>query len=78
MKDLLMKELEGNDTTENRKKLAEKEAEKFKAQMVVPTEVEKNIHEGFEPLLASADIIDDHFLKVLNAILDFPSSNSDA
>ena len=59
------------DTPENRKKLANKEGDKLKAFITIPEKVQANVHEGFEPLLVSAEMIDKHFILVLNAILDF-------
>ena len=39
----------------------------------------RNIHEGFDPLLVSGEVVDLHFLRILNVILDFDSSTrSDA
>lgn len=75
LKDLLIKEMGNKDTPENRKKLADKECQKFKDLITIPTEILANIHEGFEPLLVSRDTADIHFIKILNTILDFDEKN---
>ena len=36
--------------------------------------MEPNIHEGFDPILVSGEIIDIHFTRVLDVILDFNSA----
>ena len=68
----------GEDTPEKRKILVEAEAEKLKALLFVPREIEPNIYEGFDPVLVSGDVIDVHFAKALNLILDFNDSKPDS
>lgn len=53
LKDILLKKMNQEDTPAKRKELAEGEAKKFNEVLFVPNEVQKNIHEGFEPVLAS-------------------------
>lgn len=77
-KSVLIKKMGGQDTPEKRKELIEKEAEKFKGLLFVPREVEPNVYEGFDPVLVSGDVVDVHFAKALNLILDFNESSSDA
>jgi hypothetical protein len=36
------------------------------------------VYEGFDPVLVSGDVVDTHFAKVLNLILDFSPSGTDA
>lgn len=71
MKTVLLKKMGGVDTPQKRKELVETEAEKFKALLFVPDEIKPNIYEGFDPLLVSGDVVDTHFAKALNKILDF-------
>ena len=71
MRKVLMQKMNQVDTAENRKRLVDAEAEKFKTYLFIPTESINNIHEGFDPLIASSDVIDTHFIKIVNAILDF-------
>ncbi len=66
-----MKQMNGQDNADNRKKLASQEAEKFKTYLTVPREIVDNVHEGFDPVLVFGEVVDTHFLKILNAILDF-------
>ena len=68
----------GEDTAEKRKELAEGEATKLKSMLFIPQEIKDHIHEGFEPLLVSEEVVDTHFGRVLDVILDFDSSKSDA
>ncbi len=77
-KPILLKRMGGEDTPYKRKLLIEQESEKFKALLFVPREVEPNIYEGFDPLLVSGDVIDAHFAKALNLILDFSDSSPDS
>lgn len=42
--------------------------------MFIPAEIKGRIHEGFEPLLVSEEVIDNHFGRVLDVILDFEAS----
>jgi hypothetical protein len=56
----------------------EDESEKFKALIFLPNEVKANVYEGFDPVLVSGDVIDIHFAKALNLILDFNDSQPDA
>jgi hypothetical protein len=55
--------------------LIEKEAEKFKALLSIPNEIAGNIHEGFEPLLVSGEVVDTHFKKCLDLVLDYSDSS---
>ena len=71
LKKVLLKKMGGKDTPQKRKELAESEAEKFKSLLSVPHEIEANVYEGFDPLLVSGDVVDTHFAKALNIILDF-------
>ena len=66
----------GMDTPELRKSLAEGEAEKFKSFLFVPSEVLKNVYEGFDPILVSHEVVDNHFLRILDTILDFDTTKS--
>lgn len=34
-----------------------------------------NVHEGFDPVLASVDVVDAHFIKIINAILNFDNEH---
>jgi len=78
LKTVLMKRMGGQDDPIKRKKLVEEESAKFKALLFVPREVEPNIYEGFDPILVSEDVVDSHFAKGLNLILDFDESAPDA
>lgn len=40
LKDLLMKQMNQQDTAENRKKLADKEATKFKTYLTIPSQIQ--------------------------------------
>ena len=66
----------GQDTPVKRKEMVEKEAEKFKALIFLPKEVEPNVYEGFDPVLVSGDVVDIHFAKTLNLTLDFSGDDS--
>jgi hypothetical protein len=50
------------------------ESAKFKAFLKVPEEIKSHIYEGFDPLLVSEEIVDSHFAKILDIILDFDQS----
>ena len=78
LKPVLLKKMGGQDTPQKRKELVEQEAEKFKALLFVPSEVVPNVYEGFDPVLVSGDVVDVHFAKALNLILDFDDSGADA
>lgn len=78
LRSVLLKKMGGHDTPEKRKELAEGEAEKFKALLFMPNEVVKNVHEGFDPLLVSGEVVDTHFANILNTILDFDEHIPDA
>jgi hypothetical protein len=74
----LIREFKGeSDTPEVRKRLAEREATKLKTYLTVPAEVRDHVYEGFEPLMVAGEVIDKHFILVLNSILDFNESRSD-
>eukprot|EP00347_Sterkiella_histriomuscorum_P022410 403338593 len=75
LKNVLIKNMNNQDTPENRKALAEKEGAKLKTFITIPTEVYDNIHEGFDPLIVTGEIVDTHFIKIINAILDFDDHN---
>ena len=51
--------------------MAVREAEKYKAYLIIPEDVRENIYEGFDPIIASSDLIDSHFERIINSILDF-------
>ena len=59
------------DTPENRRALAAKEGEKAKAMITIPRQIQSHIHEGFEPLLVAAEMIDKFMIIILNAVMDF-------
>lgn len=63
--------MNGQDNQESRKALAEGEAKNFKTYLTVPQELVFHVHEGFDPILVTNEVVDTHFLKILNAILDF-------
>jgi len=47
--------------------------------LTIPNEIRDNVHEGFDPILVSGEIVDTHFIKILDAILNFDNKNkSDA
>jgi len=77
LKTVLLKKIE-LDTAEKRKALAQGEADKFKSFLFVPSEVQPNVHEGFDPILVSEDVVDTHFTRILDVILDFDDTQSDA
>lgn len=58
------------DNPDNRKKLAQKEAEKIQKGLVIPASLSASVYEGFEPLTVSADILDTHIIKLINLVLD--------
>jgi hypothetical protein len=70
IKNVLLNEMKGQDTPENRKKLADTEAEKFKSSLMIPDSLKENIYEGFDPLLVSHELADKHFILLLNTILN--------
>ena len=65
------KRLKGDDTPAKRKQLIETEGEKLKNLLFVPDSVKPNIFDGFEPLLVAGDVIDSHFARIVDLILDF-------
>ena len=75
-RDVLIKYMGGADTPDARKQLTEAESEKLKSMFNIPDEIKSHIHEGFEPLLVSEEVIDNHFGRILDLILDFDSANS--
>ena len=77
LKTVLLKKIE-LDTAEKRKALAQGEADKFKSFLFVPSEVQPNVHEGFDPILVSEDVVDTHLTRILDVILDFDDTQSDA
>jgi hypothetical protein len=68
---LLTKRLKGDDSPANRKKLTDSEGEKLKSLLFIPDAIKPNIFEGFEPLLVAGDLVDTHFARLLDIILDF-------
>jgi hypothetical protein len=66
----------GVDTQAARKQLIDNESEALKGMFEVPEEIMSHIHEGFEPLLVSEEVIDNHFVRIIDLILDFDSANS--
>jgi len=71
--------MKGEDTKENRKNLALKEAEKFKTLLFIPDSVKNNVYEGFEPLLIAGEMADKYFEQIVNMVMDFDNTtNSDA
>lgn len=76
LREVLIKYMGGADTPDARKELIAAESEKLKAMFKVPEEIKSHIHEGFEPLLVSEEVIDNHFGRILDLILDFDSANS--
>ena len=68
---LLDKRLKGDDTPAKRKQLIETEGEKLKNLLFVPDSVKPNIFDGFEPLLVAGDVVDSHFARIVDLILDF-------
>ena len=75
-KEVLIKYMGGEDTPAARKELVDTESEQLKAMFNVPEEIKSHIHEGFEPLLVSEEVIDNHFVRIIDLILDFDSANS--
>lgn len=75
LKKVIIKNMGNQDTPESRKALAKKEGEKFQAFLTIPSEIKENIHEGFDPLLVSGEVIEAHFVKLINSILDFDDAN---
>ena len=72
MKTVLTRNMNGGlDSAVNRVALAAKEGEKVKAMITVPRQIQTHIHEGFEPLLVIAEMVDKHLIIILNAIMDF-------
>jgi hypothetical protein len=78
LKTVLIKRMGGQDSQQKRKTLVETEATKFKEFLKIPNEISRNIHEGFDPLLVSGEIVDSHFERLLDVILDFDQSRPDA
>lgn len=68
---LLDKRLKKDDTPAKRKQLIESEGEKLKNLLFVPDAVKPNIFDGFEPLLVAGDVVDSHFARIVDLILDF-------
>ena len=75
MKTVLTRNMIGGvDSAENRRALATKEGEKLKALITVPRQIQTHIHEGFEPLLVVAEMVDKHLIIILNAVMDFDTT----
>ena len=55
--------------------MALKEAAKLKDLLFIPSEIQSHIHEGFDPILVSGDVIDQHFQLILDLVLDFDTTN---
>lgn len=47
----------------------------MKAMLFIPDAVKANIYEGFDPLLVSGEVIDTHFTRFIDLILDFDDVN---
>jgi PleD family two-component response regulator len=77
LKAILNKELGAQDTKEARIALADRESQKLNATLIIPQQIAANVYEGFEPLTVSKEIIEKHYLRIFNFILDFDSSKSD-
>lgn len=77
LKAVLTRIMGGTDTPQKRKEIVEQEAAKLKALLEVPAEIQRNIHEGFDPIIVSEEVIDNHFARIFNFILDFDSSSND-
>jgi hypothetical protein len=75
LRNILLSKMDGVDTPDKRRELAEGEAEKFKSMLFIPGEVVPNVHEGFDPLLVSGEVVDTHFATILDVILDFDARN---
>lgn len=56
--------------------MALKESAKLKDLLFIPSEIETHVHEGFDPILVSGEVIDQHFLLILDLVLDFDATNS--
>jgi hypothetical protein len=41
---------------------------------MIPSSIKDNVHEGFDPLLVSGEILDTYFIKIINCILDFKNN----
>lgn len=78
LQSVLIKKMGGSDTPDKRKALAQGEADKFKASLKVHPSVQLNVHEGFDPVLVSEEVVDTHFARILDVILDFDDSQTDA
>ena len=65
----------GTDTPQKRKEIVEQEAAKLKALLFIPNEIQRNIHEGFDPILVTEEVVDNHFNRIFNFILDFDSNS---
>lgn len=44
--------------------------------MFIPKDIEQNVYEGFDPILVSGEVIETHFAKLLDTVLN--SSGNDA
>ena len=78
LRNILLNKMDGVDTPDKRRELAEGEAEKFKSMLFIPGEVVSNVHEGFDPLLVSGEVVDTHFATILDVILDFDARRDDS
>lgn len=55
-----------------------KETEKLKNTLKIPSVIEGNVLEGFEPLLVTSELIDVHFMHLVNHALTYvPDSSND-
>jgi hypothetical protein len=53
-----------------------KESAKLKHTLVIPAAVSKHILEGFEPLLVTGELIDKHFMHLINHALSYVAGTS--
>lgn len=51
--------------------MAKKEAEKVKESLFVPTALESKVLEGFEPLTVVNELIETHYLKIIDSTMSF-------
>lgn len=78
LRTILLKKLGNEDSAQRRQQVAMEEAAKFKALLKIPEAIRPHIYEGFEPLLVSEEVVDSHFSRVLDIILDFDQAQTDA
>ena len=65
-----MDEMKNEDSPQKRREVADKESSRIKKMLIVPVNLEESVFEGYDPLLNAGELIDTHFILLVNIILD--------